>query len=253
MKTEPRTFPNRKGVDLSARMDTPSQGPLKAAVLFAHCFTCSKNLGIAVHLSKVLTDAGYGVFRFDFTGLGESGGDFAGTGFVSHVDDVVDAARFMEREGHPPGLLVGHSLGGAAVLQAARSVEPCRAVAVIAAPYSPNHVTRLFAGVSEAVERDGVAEIVLAGRRVRIGKPFLEQMDEEAVAKNLADLGRALLILHSPTDQVVGIGNAERIFKAARHPKSFVSLDPADHLLSRKEDARYAGRVLAAWAERYLE
>jgi putative redox protein len=169
------------------------------------------------------------------------------------VDDVVDAARFMEREGHPPGLLVGHSLGGAAVLQAARSVEPCRAVAVIAAPYSPNHVTRLFAGVSEAVERDGVAEIVLAGRRVRIGKPFLEQMDEEAVAKNLADLGRALLILHSPTDQVVGIGNAERIFKAARHPKSFVSLDPADHLLSRKEDARYAGRVLAAWAERYLE
>ncbi|SMC25167.1 Alpha/beta hydrolase family protein [Desulfacinum hydrothermale DSM 13146] len=253
MKTEPRTFQNRNGVPLSARMDLPSQGKPVAAVLFAHCFTCSKNLGIAVHLSKALTDAGYGVFRFDFTGLGESGGDFAGTGFISHVEDVLDAARFMEGEGHAPALLVGHSLGGAAVLQAARSVASCRAVAVIGAPYSPHHVTRLFAGAWKAIERNGVAEIDLGGRRIRIGRPFLERFNEEEMPTNLARLGRALLILHSPADQVVGMANAERIFKAARHPKSFISLDAADHLLSSKEDAQYAGRVIAAWAQRYVK
>ncbi len=245
-------FYNQRGEKLVGRLDQPTEEAPRAWGIFAHCFTCSKNLSSVVHISKVLTEAGFGLFRFDFTGLGESEGDFAATGFASQVSDILAAVRSMEEGGRTPRFLVGHSLGGAAVIHAARSLSTCRAVAVIGAPFSPTHVIRVLAPVAETVRRQGVGEIRIGGRVVRIGRGFFQQMDESQVLEAVENLRCSLLVLHSPDDEVVPVRHGERLYAAAPHPKAFVALDGADHLLSDKEDAQYAGRILALWLNRHI-
>ncbi|MFQ5747017.1 MAG: alpha/beta hydrolase family protein [Gemmatimonadota bacterium] len=253
MASERLTFEGSTGAPLAARMDLPEGRPLRSCALFAHCFTCSKDLKAVVNIGRALNEAGIGVLRFDFTGLGESEGDFVDTGFVSNVDDLLAAARFLADEHRPPEILIGHSLGGAAVIQAAAGIESAVAVATIGAPADPRHVTHLLEGSAAEIRERGEAEVVLAGRRFRIGTRFLEDLTEVRQRQAIQGLRRALLIFHSPVDGVVGIENAASIFEAARHPKSFISLDRADHLLSNETDSRYVGAVLAAWANKYLE
>jgi len=228
-------------------------GPVRAFALFAHCFTCSKDLKAAAWINRTLLDKGIGVLRFDFTGLGESEGDFADSNFSSNMEDLLAAAEYLREEHEAPRILIGHSLGGAAVLAAANQVPEAVAVATIGAPSDTKHLREgvLAAAVPE-VEEKGEAEVVLGGRSFRVKSKLLDDLAEDHVEKRLKKLGKALLILHSPVDEVVGIDHARRIYLAATHPKSFVSLDDADHLLTREADARYAANVLAAWAERYL-
>ena len=253
MRSENVSFPGADGTSLSGRLVRPADGAPAAYALFAHCFTCSKDLKAAVNLSRALSLEGIATLRFDFTGLGESEGDFAETTFSSNVADLEAAASFLEAEYDAPEILVGHSLGGAAVLQAAGRLPSVRAVATIAAPFRPEHVTHLFADSLEEIDRRGEAQVLLAGRRFTVGRDFLEDLSEQRMSETLRTLGRPLLILHSPVDEIVGIDNAAEIYTAARHPKSFVSLDDADHLLTRERDSRYVGRVLAAWAARYVQ
>jgi putative redox protein len=245
-------FQGSTGSSLAARIDLPDDSPASACAVFAHCFTCSKDLKAVVNISAALVGEGIGVLRFDFTGLGESEGEFADTSFASNVDDLVAAASFLQREYEAPQILIGHSLGGAAVLQAAAAVPSARAVATIGAPADPAHVKHLLASSLEEIERDGEAEIELAGRRFRIRKQFLDDLEKTRQAERIRQLRRALLIFHSPVDSIVGVENAAAIFEAARHPKSFISLDRADHLLSDPSDSRYVGEVLAAWVRKYL-
>jgi putative redox protein len=251
MKIERLTFPNAQGVPLAAQLDLPAEGEAQAFALFAHCFTCGKNLGAMSQVSRELTRGGIGVLRFDFTGLGGSGGDFSETTFSSNVSDLQAAARFLEAAGRPPALLIGHSLGGAAVLRAAAAIPSVRAVATIGAPAAPDHILRHLKGGLGAV--DGEAEVLIAGRTVRLGRSFLDEISGISLEQSIRDLGRALLVLHAPRDAVVGVENAATIFQAARHPKSFLSLDDADHLLTRAADARYAGALIAVWAGRYMD
>jgi putative redox protein len=252
MRTEKTLFTNHEGARLSARLDLPVGGPPAAYALFAHCFTCGKDLSVIRRISEALTSRGIAVFRFDFTGLGESDGDFADTSFSSNVEDLVAAADFLRTNHEAPQLLVGHSLGGAAVLMAASHIEECSAVVTIGAPSEPSHVKKHLACSLEEIEERGVADVKIAGRTFQVKKQFLDDLDEAASKERIAALGRALLILHSPVDEVVGIDNASEIFTAARHPKSFVSLEGADHLLTRAKDATFAGDVLAAWAIPHL-
>jgi putative redox protein len=252
MPVEHLFFSNTEGEQLSARLDMPD-GPVNACALFAHCFTCSKNLRAVNHISRALTTRGVGVFRFDFTGLGESEGDFADTNFSTNTADLVAAAAFMAGRGMPAEMLIGHSLGGAAVLQAAAQIPSARAVATIGAPGDPEHVAHLLQSSRAQIEAEGVAEVVLAGRSFMIRKQFLDDLAEHNMQRVIRDLKRALIVLHSPIDNTVGIENAAHIFKAARHPKSFISLDDADHLLTNGADARYVGQLLAAWVTRYLD
>ncbi len=252
MPTERLTFTGHSGDELAGRLDLP-EGPVLATALFAHCFTCSKSSPAARRISARLAGAGFAVLRFDFTGLGESAGAFENTTFRGNVEDLVLAARALARRGLPPGLVVGHSLGGAAVLAAARHIDSARAVVTIGAPFDPEHVLHNFGGALERIEREGAAEVALGGRPVRIGRDFVESVRAETLEQEIAHLKRALLILHSPRDEIVGIENAAAIFRAARHPKSFVTLDEADHLISDPEDAEYAAGVIAAWATRYLK
>lgn len=247
------TFPGAAGYALAARLDLPSGIAPHAYVLFAHCFTCSKDSHAATFISEALTDEGLAVLRFDFTGLGDSEGDFSNTTFSSNTADLVAAAAWLRREHRAPAILVGHSLGGAAVLAAAASVPEAVAVATINAPADPAHVAHLFADRRAEIEADGEAEVQLAGRSFVIRREFLEDIAEHKLTTAIAALGRALIVFHSPLDTIVGIDNASRIFLAAKHPKSFVSLENADHLLNRRADARYVGAVLAAWASRYLQ
>ena len=253
MRFESLSFKNREGQRLSARLDLPISGTPRAYALFAHCFTCSKNLSAVGAISRALNRRGIGVLRFDFTGLGESEGDFSDTTFSSNIEDLVDAASFLAERGQAPAILVGHSLGGAAVLQATRSIPSVRAVATIGAPHDPAHVAHLFGQAADEIEVTGAADVVIAGRTFTIKKQFLDDIESRRVDASLAQLGRALLIFHAPMDQVVGIDNAGLLFQAARHPKSFISLDQADHLLSNEVDARYVGEVLGAWASKYLD
>ncbi|MEX2471977.1 MAG: bifunctional alpha/beta hydrolase/OsmC family protein [Gemmatimonadota bacterium] len=246
------TFPGAHGDQLSARLSTPPDGRVLACALFAHCFTCSKDLKPVRHLTRALTQAGIAVLRFDFTGLGESEGDFADTTFSSNIEDLLAAAAYMEREIEGPSILVGHSLGGAAVLAAAAEIDSCRAVATIGAPYDPAHVTHLFGDRVPEIEAEGNAEVEIAGRTFTVSRKFLRDVEGRRMEEIAAGLGRPLLLLHSPVDNVVGIDNAAKLYTAARHPKSFVSLDDADHLLLDERDARYAGDVLAAWVSRYV-
>jgi putative redox protein len=251
--TERLHFDGSDGDRLAARLELPADGRPTAFALFAHCFTCSKNLKAAVNLTRALAENGMGVLRFDFTGLGESEGDFAETDFSSNVEDLVAAGRFLEERHAAPRLLVGHSLGGAAVLHAATRLPSVRAVATVGAPADPDHVLHLVSEAREEIEVRGKATVTLAGRPFTIKEQFLRDLESQRMEEVVSELGRALLILHSPVDRVVGVENAARLYGMARHPKSFVSLDDADHLLTEPADSRYTGRVLAAWADRYVD
>jgi putative redox protein len=245
-------FPGSRGATLAARLDRPAGRP-RAYALFAHCFTCTKDIFAAGRIARGLTDHGIAVLRFDFTGLGHSEGEFANTDFSSNVEDLKAAVAHMREAFEAPAILIGHSLGGAAVLAAAGDIPEAKAVATIGAPFDPGHVAHLFDDHREEIERDGEAEVTLVGRPFRIRKSFLDDIAEQNQAPRIANLRKALLIFHAPRDSIVGIDNAGLIFQAAKHPKSFVSLDDADHLLSRRADADYVADVMAAWAERYLE
>lgn len=245
------TFTGSKGESLAARMDMPA-GLIRATAIFAHCFTCSKDILAAKRIAGELSRSGIAVLRFDFTGLGASEGEFANTNFSSNVGDLVRAADFLRQNYQAPGILVGHSLGGAAVLCAAGRIPEVKAVATIAAPADAEHVVQNFGASLDEIERDGEATVSLAGRPFKIRKQFLEDIRSQSVEQHVGKLKRALMVLHSPVDQTVGIENAARIFTAAKHPKSFVSLDTADHLLSNPDDAAYAADVISAWAGRYI-
>ncbi|MDT8437016.1 MAG: alpha/beta fold hydrolase [Gemmatimonadota bacterium] len=251
MPSEKIRFPGSEGARLAARLDRPEGGEV-AWALFAHCFTCSKDLKAVVNISAALNAEGIAVMRFDFTGLGESEGEFGDTSFVSNVEDLVAAARFLESEHAAPRILVGHSLGGAAALQAADHVPSAVAVATIGAPADPAHVAHLLSGAEDEIREQGSAEVTLAGRTFRIGRKFLDDLEGTRQEERIRSLDRALILFHSPADRTVGIENAARIYQAAKHPKSFISLDDADHLLLDPSDARYVGEVLAAWARKYL-
>lgn len=252
MRTENFDFTGEHGQPLAGQLDLPA-GPATSYALFAHCFTCTKASLAAVRVARALTARGHGVLRFDFTGLGESGGEFADTSFSASTRDVIAAAQAMAAAGRPPKLLVGHSLGGAAVLAAAAGLPTVAAIATIGTPFDVDHVAGLFGAGLEAIMRTGEAEVRLGGRRFRIRRAFIDDLATHDQGARIAALGRALLVLHSPLDRVVDIGNAAEIFAAARHPKSFVSLDDADHLLTDARDAEYVAEVIAAWAARYLE
>lgn len=245
-------FPNSTGQRLAALLDGPPGAPV-AYALFAHCFTCGKDNLAAARIAQALGARGIAVVRFDFTGLGASQGEFANTHFSSNVADLVAAAAHMRRTLQAPALLIGHSLGGAAVLAAATELPEVRAVVTIAAPSDPAHVTGLFRDRVADIRARGEGEVALAGRSFRIRREFLDDVAEQRLTERVSHLKKALLILHAPGDQIVGIENATAIFTAAKHPKSFVSLADADHLLSRKSDAAYVGSVVAAWAARYLD
>lgn len=251
MRTEQFDFPNPEGQQLTALLQEPT-GQARDYALFAHCFTCSKDSRAARRIAEELAAHGIAVLRFDFTGLGSSEGEFANTTFSSNVADLVAAADHLRNTRRAPALLIGHSLGGAAMLAAAARIPEARAVVTIGAPSDPSHVTNLFADRVAAIRERGEGEVELAGRVFRIRRDFLDDVAEQRLLPQVGTLGKALLILHSPIDQVVAVDNAADLFTAARHPKSFVSLDDADHLLSRQRDARYAADVIAAWAQRYL-
>lgn len=253
MQTQKLEFENAIGDILAARLDLPAGEEPIAYALFAHCFTCSKNLTAVVRISRALNRQRIAVLRFDFTGLGESEGEFAETNFTSNIGDLVSAARFLEQRFQAPALLIGHSLGGAAVLRAAAEIPSARAVATIAAPYDPAHITRLFRGSLDTIESRGEATIDIGGRSLRITRQLVRDLERTASEGVLRGLGRALMVLHSPADESVPLENAAKIYTAAPHPKSFISLDDADHLLTNAEDASYVGSVLSAWAMRYIE
>ncbi|WP_376695330.1 bifunctional alpha/beta hydrolase/OsmC family protein [Wenzhouxiangella sp. EGI_FJ10305] len=246
-------FDNRDGVTLTGTLELPPGGHYRATAVFAHCFTCGRDIRAAREITRALADADFAVLRFDFTGLGESEGDFADTTFSSNLDDLEDAAGYLAEKLDAPQLLVGHSLGGAAVLAVAERLDSVRAVATLAAPSSPTNVLKHFDEQLDEIAENGSAEVDLAGRSFRIRHDFVEDARSHDLDERLAQLKRALLVLHSPLDRTVSIEHAQRIFGAAKHPKSFVSLDHADHLLSRVEDAKYAATMIAAWAGHFLE
>src|ERR1700760_2085204 len=252
MPTERFQFQSSEGHQLAASLDLPEREPL-AYALFAHCFTCGKDVLAAKRIAVALAAKGIAVLRFDFTGLGSSEGDFANSTFSSNVADLVRAADHLRETRKAPAILIGHSLGGAAVLAAAGQVPEAKAVVTISAPSDPAHVANLFKDRIEDIRKQGTVEVSLAGRPFRIKREFLDDIAEHGLMANIANLHKALLIMHSPTDDTVGIDNATRIFVAARHPKSFVSLADADHLLSDRRDAAYVTDVIAAWSSRYLD
>jgi len=249
--SEKVTFTGSQGDSLAARLDLPPHPPL-AFALFAHCFTCSKDIFAAKRVAAGLVENGIGVLRFDFTGLGHSDGEFANTNFSSNVADLIAAAGWLGDNHQAPAILVGHSLGGAAVLAAAGNVESAQGVCTIGAPVDPDHVKHNFECDLERIEKDGVAEVSLAGRTFTIKKQFLDDIAGQALEDKISAMRKALLIFHGPLDQTVGIDNAGRIFQAAKHPKSFISLDQADHLLSRPDDAAYVADIIGAWARRFI-
>lgn len=245
------TFTNQDGQVLSGILDLPAEAPLGYA-LFAHCFTCSKNLKAATNIARALNGARIAVLRFDFTGLGQSEGEFADTNFSSNVNDLVAASEYLEREHEAPTILIGHSLGGTAVLQAADSIDSAVAVVTIGSPSEPAHVGRMLAGHEDTLRERGEAQVNLGGRPFLMRQQFLDDLEQHKLSSSIGSLRKALLIMHAPLDNVVEIDNAAALFTAAKHPKSFVSLDTADHLLSREADSKYAAEVLATWASRYL-
>ncbi len=240
------------GDTLTGRLELPLDRTPHAYAVFAHCFTCGKDLRGAVELTRALTRDGFGVLRFDFTGLGESAGEFADTTFSSTADDIVSACEFLTREYDAPQLLIGHSLGGTAALRAVGRVPSVKALATIGAPADAEHVTHLFSDHLRTLETEGDAEVTIAGRSFTLRRAFLDDARATNMDASLEAMRTPLLVMHAPLDEVVGLRNAERIFKGAWHPKSFVALDGADHLLSSASEATYAARVLAAWASRYV-
>ena len=251
MTTERFEFEGHAGNMLAARLDRPDYPP-RATALFAHCFTCSKDIPAARRIADALSGLGIAVLRFDFSGLGHSEGEFANTNFTSNVQDLVLASEHLENIGLAPMILIGHSLGGAAVLKAASEVESVRAVVTIGAPADPSHVAHHFGKNLDKIRQEGEAEVNLGGRYFRIRRQFVEDIGQNNLRPAIANMRKALLVLHAPLDNTVGIENAAQIFGAAKHPKSFVTLDTADHLVTRKADADYAASVIAAWVEKYL-
>ncbi len=253
MRSKRISFKNSSGQELSAKIDLPVHGKPVACALFAHCFTCSKDLNAVRNINLGLTGLGIAVMRFDFTGLGQSEGDFSDTNFSTNVDDLVAAAEFMEKEMDAPQMLIGHSLGGAAVLSAAAKLADVKAVVTIGAPSDPVHVKKQLKGKEDEIKATGEVEVELAGRKFNIKKQFLDDIETVKLKDHLKGLGKAILVMHSPQDLTVSIDNAKDIYVAAHHPKSFISLDGADHLLSKREDSVYVGEVIASWAKRYLD
>lgn len=241
------------GYELSARLELPINQHPKAYALFAHCFTCSKNTRAVRSISQSLTKRGIAVLRFDFAGLGDSEGDFSETNFSSNIDDIVAAAQYLGEHHTAPSILIGHSLGGAAVLAAANMIPSSKAVVTIGAPAEPAHVQHLIQSATPEIEANGVARVQIGYQQFNIRKQFLEDINRQTLQHKIKKLGKALLILHAPQDGVVSVDNAEKIYLAAKHPKSFISLDRADHLLSNKEDGHYVGEVIAGWASRYID
>jgi uncharacterized OsmC-like protein/pimeloyl-ACP methyl ester carboxylesterase len=246
------TFIGHADTPLAARLDMPV-GQIRATAIFAHCFTCSKDIPAAQRIAQRLAAMGIAVLRFDFTGLGHSSGEFANTDFTSNVDDLIKAADYLRENHTAPALLIGHSLGGAAVLKAAGQIPSIKAVVTIGAPADPGHVVHNFGSSLDEIAANGSATVNLAGRPFTITQDFVSDVSKANLLPAIANLKRALLVLHSPTDQTVGIENAAQIFEAAKHPKSFVTLDNADHLITGKRDAEYAAEVIAAWSTRYLD
>jgi pimeloyl-ACP methyl ester carboxylesterase len=256
MRIKSLSIPNRSGQVLSARIDIPGTGasaqPPPPVAIYAHCFTCSKNIKAAANLSRGLVARGLAVCRFDFTGLGESSGRFADTTFTSNVTDLIDVAAFLEREYAVPRLLIGHSLGGAAALQAALQLSGVRAVVTIGAPFDPRHVLRHLSDLRQRIEDEGEASVTIESRTFHFKADFIDDLETIDPAVTIRNLNRPLLVMHAPQDDTVSIDHAGWIFKTARHPKSFVCLDGADHLLSQSDQARYAGELIAAWASKYI-
>ena len=250
MPTERITFPGHAG-PLAARLDLP-EGPHLATAVFAHCFTCGKDIPAARRIAARLTTMGIAVLRFDFTGLGHSEGEFSNTSFTSNVEDLEKAVQYLNDRDMPPALLIGHSLGGAAVLKATADLPQIKAVATLGAPFDPEHVTHNFADALPEIISKGVAQVSLGGRPFRIGKQFIDDVAKGALTPAIGKLNAALMILHAPRDSVVSIDNASQIFLAAKHPKSFVTLDDADHLITSAEHAEYAADIIATWARKYL-
>lgn len=253
MNLQKVSFKNKEGKNLSGRLELPGDRKAHNFAIFAHCFTCNKNLGAVRNISRALTSSGFGVLRFDFTGLGDSEGEFEDTNFSGNVEDLVAAAQYLSENHSAPSLLVGHSLGGAAVIFAGAQLESVKAIATIGAPSDPEHVTHLLASSISEIERSGKAAVNVGGREFTIKKQFLDDLQSQSLSSVIKKIGKAILVMHSPQDSIVGIKNAEEIYIAAHHPKSFVSLDGADHLLMRKEDSLYAGKVISGWASRYME
>lgn len=246
-------IPNNRGEQMAAQLDLPEEGQPLAFAIFAHCFTCTKNIKAAVNISAALNRERIAVLRFDFTGLGQSEGDFAETNFTTNVCDLLAAAQFLNDHYQAPQIMIGHSLGGAAVLQASVDVPSLKAIVTIAAPYEPTHVAKHFDSVREQIEQSGAAQVQLAGRTFTIKKQFLADLEIQALDEKIKHLGKALLVMHSPRDLTVSIENAAKIYQAAKHPKSFISLDDADHLLLNKADSLYAGQMIASWSRRYID
>ena len=253
MKSERITFLNQRGEKLAARLDLPGDESPIAYALFAHCFTCTKNIKAAVNIAAALNRERIAVLRFDFTGLGQSEGDFAETNFTTNVADLVAAAEFMADQFQAPQIIIGHSLGGAAALQAAKAIPSLKAVVTIGAPHDPGHVKHHFDTVQKQIKQKGSAEVSLAGRTFTIKRQFLEDLEMQQIDTHINFLKAALLVMHSPRDTTVAIDNAAKIYQAAKHPKSFISLDDADHLLMAEEDSLYVGMMIAAWARRYID
>jgi putative redox protein len=254
MRAKRVTFKNEEGIELVGKLELPLDQQPKQFALFAHCFTCSKDLKAVQHITLALAQKGFGVLRFDFTGLGQSDGSFSDTTFTTNLNDISAAAQFLEEHYAAPSLLIGHSLGGTAVLLSGATMDSVKAVATIGAPYEPEHVLKLIKNDIQEIREKGVAEVQIAGRSFNIKSKFLEDLEHQGLEKLLNEArGKALLVMHSPQDEVVGVANARAIYDAAHHPKSFISLDGADHLLSAKEDALYVGEVIASWVQRYLD
>lgn len=253
MKSTNVTFKNKENNTISAKLELPVDNKPKAYAIFAHCFTCSKNLSAVVNISRALAQHGFGVLRFDFTGLGESEGEFSDTNFTTNTTDLIAAYTFLETNYKAPALVIGHSLGGAAVLAVAHNFKATKGVVTIGSPFNPDHLKKLFKAKSDLIENEGEATVDIGGRPFKIKKQLIDDLEEVASEEHIDKLNKSLLIFHSPQDQVVDISNAKEIYVAARHPKSFISLDKADHLLSNKLDSTYVGNTIAVWAERYVE
>ena len=253
MKSRNIYFLNSRGERLAATLDLPEDEQPISYALFAHCFTCTKSIKAAINIAAALNREKIAVLRFDFTGLGQSEGTFADTNFSSNVADLILASEYLAREFQPPQIIIGHSLGGAAVIQAAEKIPSLRAVVTIAAPHDPGHVAHHFENMRQQIEEQGSAEVNLAGRKFTIKKQFLEDLEMQKLDTHIKSLKTALMVMHSARDTTVSIDNAANIYKAAKHPKSFISLDDADHLLLKKKDSLYDGIMIAAWCHRYID
>ncbi|TCK65206.1 putative redox protein [Winogradskyella wandonensis] len=252
MKNQRLKIKNRKGLLLNAQLELPANQKPNYFAIFAHCFTCNSNLNAVRHISRALTQDGFAVVRFDFTGLGRSEGEFADSHFSANVEDLVDVHNYISHNFIAPSLLVGHSLGGAAVLVAASQIEAVKAVATIGAPADVSHVKHHFSHGLEAVKEKGEVEINIGGRPFKINKDFVKAFDDTDLPKVVKSLRKPILVMHSPLDKIVAIENAKKIYDSAMHPKSFVSLDDANHLLTEEKDSKYAGEVIGTWAKRYF-